>query len=123
MKLSEQQISFAKCFIRLTGGQEPSAKKVMELAANLQIQLEPPTGEEVDEFRRKWNLFAGTVDATIRHCLIEFIIRRNATLLPKPVDPRLEIVREVLTSFWGCNINIPNAADEICGKLAALDVK
>lgn len=100
--------------------QKDIARCLRAAAPFLQLPWDEPTAEEKQNF-------LGTVHpesnyaATILDSVEEFVRRRNAALLPKPVHPRrdaiLVIMREELKSLRG-DKEFCSAADRI---LAALD--
>ena len=88
-------------------------------APYLQAPWEPPTVEEEDISYNLWQ----TPSVSCKMLLADFINRRNAALLPKPVDPsqwlcRLEKIVNILRESFGYSVEAYKCADAI---LAALE--
>lgn len=117
MKLTREQAERAnKVLTGVYGEQYALADHVLdELAEALALPWDEPTVLE------KWAATKDCLvtDTGISHALDEFLRRRNAALLPKPVDPRRQKVVDILARKWkGSESHLERYADEI---LAALD--
>jgi hypothetical protein len=85
----------------------------------LQLPWDEPTAEE-----RAGIAFAIGHSASVNECvdsaLARFVRERNATLMPKPVDPRLKAIE---TQLWGAMPDVPEDKRKIIAGwiLVALD--
>lgn len=98
-KPTEEQIDRAETLLNGFGLTNRALRqRIAEAAPFLQMPWEPPTKEETERIRdlritvlsERGNT-TGTEDE--RDAIADFVERRNADLLPKPVDPRLEKIR------------------------------
>ena len=86
-KPTEEQIDRAETLLNGFGLTNRALRqRIAEAAPFLQMPWEPPTKEETERIRD----LRITVE---RDAIADFVERRNADLLPKPVDPRREKIR------------------------------
>jgi hypothetical protein len=93
-KLTDEQFRVAHRMM-LDEGYAVSEMLMAKLAAYLQLPWDEPTDEEAllaENYLRSHG--GGWSSAKV--VLMEFVCRRNASLLPKPVDPRLEVVESII---------------------------
>jgi len=109
-ELTDEQFRQAHRLL-LDNGYSVSGTLMKTLAPLLQLPWDGPTREEfADIVRSNPN---GDYGPGIMWALYEFVRRRNAALLPKPVDPRREAVRKVLESRDKLGLNFDSMIDEI----------
>jgi hypothetical protein len=114
LKLTEEQIELAANAMRDNWQVRFSWKMLAEIAAPyLQAPWDPPTAEE--------NHRAGELHRVIGKIpLADFVSRRNAALLPKPVDPRREKIAAVILPTYMDQEKAESIVDRV---IAALDGK
>lgn len=109
----------------LSEGMRETYRKAMRIGAPfLQIPLDNPTQDEILSIASTSNLRISGLSlapATVQWTIYQFIMRRNASLLPKPVDPRRA---KIARAMDGCAFTGPSALDRLTDAiLAALDAK
>lgn len=109
-ELTQDQVERAHMALNGGAGDIDLIHKSLHAAAPfLQLPWDEPTPEEMAAIDRDWIGFAEFVR--------EFVRRRNAALLPEPVDPRIAIVKHQLT-----DAAMSHGIDVVAGKiLLALD--
>ena len=113
-ELTQEQIKQASEAFRAAHG---GSSGLLAAAPFLQLRLDEPTQEELQRFAHEYrNLGWTACDLTAaRVALGALFERRNAALLPKPVDPRLEKIRSALVYHAAHRFNqliTPNQFDE-----------
>ena len=118
-ELTERQIEFAVAAFENVAGHAATgvllsrAERMRRAAPFLQLPWDEPTDEE-------WSaIFHSIPSSSARSWACEFVRRRNASLMPKPVDPRREKIAGILARYQSMKAsNAWDGADEI---LAAID--
>lgn len=97
---------------KLSGG---DAERYVRIAKHVAPFLQLPWDEMTKEEFRSINCEFAT---TSFHIVQEFIRRRNAALIPKPVDPRKKAIEAILRARYTAeDVLIPSIANEIIQSL------
>jgi hypothetical protein len=79
-------------------------------------QWKPPTEAEI---RTAYETYTSNIGDFVKVLLNDFVANRNAALLPKPVDPRVQIIRNHVSQWrMGDGTTLTECSEQI---LAAID--
>ena len=109
-ELTDEQIRLAREAFAKDGGVIITSTGLRAVAPFLQLPWDEPT---VDEAERLHNHNARTVPAYMGtfQAIGQFVRGRNAALNPKPVDPRIDMVKRIVQHF------LPASSTGICEEI------